>query len=306
MTQDATALVTYSVSTEWIAAARERYLPLTADTPKGYEEVRLAIGQVREKRTEIEKRRVELKADALKFGRFVDSEAKRYTDLLLEIEEPLKEKKAAIDNEAVRVKAEAEAEKLRAIEAEIAAHRARQEAELKAVRNAEEARLAAERVALDAERKLLAEERRKADEAAALVRAEQAAQMQVERARLAKVEEAQRVEREALEAERRTVTTEREKAARVEFERQAKIKAEAEAVAKVERDRLAAAEHKAKLDALAPDIEKLHAFAASIRSLAEPKLKSKEAKTRMAVALAQLEAVAVALDDAAAIKKAVA
>lgn len=289
-------LVKYDVTEAQIATLRDECAGLTCDTPQGYEAVRVAIGRLRTIRTQIEKRRVELKADALAFGRLVDSEARRFTVMAEEIEEPLKAKKAVIDDDAARVKRETEAEKLRALEAEIAANRARQEAEAKAIRDAEEKRLAEERARLDAERKELEKERRKADEAARAEREAVEAAQAVERARLAKVEAAQRAEREAIETERRAVAAAREKAERAEFERQAKIKAEAEAVAKAERDRLAAAERQARIDALKPDIEKVRAFAQAIRELTPPKPRSKEAKVVIATAVSALNAVAINLD----------
>ncbi|MDD5304859.1 MAG: hypothetical protein PHS14_17315, partial [Elusimicrobia bacterium] len=134
-------LVRYDVTEAQIAETKAKFSALSADTWKGYEEVRLAIAQVRDTRVAVEKRRVELKADALAYGRLVDSEAKRFTNLLLEIEEPLKAKKAAVDDEKARKKAEEDAAKLRAIEAELAAKRAKEEAEARAAREAEEKRL---------------------------------------------------------------------------------------------------------------------------------------------------------------------
>jgi chromosome segregation ATPase len=320
MTTDTKALVSYDITEAIITATREKCAALTADTPKGYEEVRIAIGNLRQTRTAIEKRRVELKADALTFGRLVDSEAKRFTTLLLEIEEPLKVKKAVIDDEAARIKAEAEAVKLRAIEAEIAANLARQEAERKAIRDAEEARIAAERKALEAERAALAEERRKADEAAAAARKAEDARLRIERDRLQKIEDAQRAEGEALraelkrnreadealaraerekiEAERRKVAAEREKAERLEFERKAKIQAEADAKAKIEQDRIDALEREKRLSALLPDIEKVHDFAQAIRALSvtPPKVRSKRLAANLVAAAVALGSVADTLE----------
>src|SRR5579863_5138042 len=97
-------LVTYSITDADIAATQAAYAGLTADTPKGYEEVRLAIAHCRDTRVAIEKRRVELKADALAWGKKVDAEAKRITTLLEEIEDPLKAKKQAVDDEKARLK----------------------------------------------------------------------------------------------------------------------------------------------------------------------------------------------------------
>ena len=327
------ALVTYSVSQAEIAATRAKYAGLSCDTPAGYEEVRLAIGHVRDTRVAVEKRRVELKADALAYGRLVDSTAKRLTDLLLEVEEPLKAKKAAIDNAAARKRAEAEAEKIRAIEAEIAANRAKQEAESRAVREAEEKRLAEERAALEAERKKLAEAQakldaeRKAEDARreAARKAEQDrmdAAAKAERERLAEEariqrekieaeekqrravreaeEAAQRLEREKLEAEKRRLAAEREAAERAEFERQAKVKAEQEAVEKVERDRVEKARREAELAALRPDVEKVAAFVAQIRALETPMVQSKAIARLLESAWADLDSTAAGLEKAVA------
>ncbi len=324
LAEQTTQLVTYSVTDAMIAAIRKKCEGLTADTPQGYEEVRVAIGNIRDSRVAIEKSRVEQKAEALAFGRKVDSEAKRLTLALEAIEDPLKAKKAAIDDEAARVKAEAEAVKVRAMEAEIAANLARQEAERKAVRDAEEARIAADRAQLEADRRVLAEQQRIADAKAAEERATVEAAQRVERERLdaerAKLAEERRAEeerqraarkaeddrlraeRDAIETVRRAVEAERQKAERAEFERQAKIKAESEAVEKAERDRLAAAERQARLDALKPDLEKVRAFAESIRALVltAPKLRTKVGKSLMDGAATGLSAVAVAIEREAA------
>ena len=151
------ALVTFSVTEEQIAATKAEYARLSADTPKGYEEVRIAIGRVRETRVAIEKRRVEQKAEALDFGRRVDTEAKKYTTLLLEIEDPLKAKKQAVDEERFRAREAAETAKREALEAEVRAKRDAEEAELRAKREAEEKRLATDRQELEAEKKRLAD-----------------------------------------------------------------------------------------------------------------------------------------------------
>lgn len=310
-----TVVVKYDISEAQIAAARTKCSVMTCDTPKGYEEVRVAIGDLRDTRVKIEKRRVELKADALAYGRLVDSEAKRFTAMLVEIEEPLKAKKQVIDDERDRVKREAEVARQRELEAKVRAEREAEEARLRAERDAEEARLAEERARLDAERAALAEERRIADEASRLVReafaahqervAEaQRAEGEALRAELKRNREADearaRAEREIIEADRRAVAAEREQAERAEFERQARIKAEADAVTKAEADRIAAAERQARLDALKPDIEKARAFASAIRQVTAPKARTKAGQAMIAEAVTALEAVAVRLDDAAA------
>lgn len=303
-------LVTYNVTEAAIAAIAEKCAPLSADTSQGYEEVRLAIANIRETRVAIEKRRVELKADALAYGRLVDSEAKRFTDLLVAIEEPLKQKKADVDYEKSRVKAEKEAAERKVVEDRIRAEQAAEDARLKAERDAEEARLRtlreAEEAKLADERARLAEERRIADEAARVQReafeAEQAATRKAQQAEQARLD----AERAAVEKERRAVAAEREAAERAEFERVAKVKAEEEAKAKAERERVEAAELQARIEAVKPDLEKVRSFAASILALVPPKVRSKKVAASLSAATATLAQVASGLEGVAASPKAVA
>ena len=263
---DSAALVTYSVTEAEIANTRAACASLTCDTPAGYEAVRAAIGNLRTTRTAIEKRRVELKADALAFGRLVDTEAKRFTDLLFEIENPLKAKKAVIDDEADRVKREKEAAALKAVQDEINRNNAAKAAEEKAIRDAEESRLAVERESLRVERERLAAEQAKID-----------------------------AERAKVDADRRAVEVERQKAERAEFERQAKIKAAKDVAEQLARDVIEKARRDAELAALAPDLVKVEAFVAAIRALQAPKMKSKKLSEIVAGTMTALAHVAHAL-----------
>jgi len=299
----AATLVKYDVDEAVLAATRERCATLTADTPQGYEEVRVAIAALRTTRTGIEKKRVELKADALRFGRDVDSEAKRLTTLVSKIEDPLIEKKRAIDDEKDRVKREAEAAKLRAIEAEIEANRAKKAAEEQAIRDAEAARMAAEREALAVERARLAAIQAEIDAA----RKVEQDRIDAERAKLAaerKVEEdRQRAEREKLEAERRAVEAERQKAERIEFERQATIRAEKEAAERVAREKVEKARRDAELAALLPDLERVKALVAAVRAIEAPKMRSPKMRALTDVFMSELERTARLLEtNAAALK----
>lgn len=297
-------LVTYSVTAAEIAAKKAEFAGLSCDTPKGYEEVRLAIASVRDVRVAVEKRRVELKADALAYGRLVDSRAKELTGMLLEIEEPLKAKKDAVDAEKARVKAEAEAEKLRALQAVVAANLARQEEEARVAREAGEKRMAEERAALEAERAKLAEAQaaldaaRKAEEDR-IVAARRAEEERLAAERRAE-EDRQRAERAKIEEERRTVAAEREKAERAEFERQAKARAEKEAAEKTERDRIAAEQREAERVRLMPDLEKVAAFAESIRAIASPPLADPDMEDAVLLAMSGLDDIACELDRAVA------
>lgn len=249
-------LVVYSVTAAEIEAKRAEYAALSCDTSKGYEEVRLAIASVREARVAVEKRRVELKADALAYGRLVDSRAKELTSLLVEIEEPLKAKKQAVDDEKARVRAEAEAAKLAAIEAEIRAKREQEESQLRAAREVEEKRLAEERAALEAERAKLAESqaaleaarKAEADRIEAAARAERErveAERVAEEARLAEArraeEERQRAERERIAAERAAEEAKLAEARRAEEERLAAERENLAAERRAEEERQLAA-----------------------------------------------------------------
>lgn len=153
-------LVKFGITEQEIAETREKYAALEAETREGYEQTRLAIAEVRGLRTKIENRRVELKADALAWGKLVDSTAKQLTAFLLEIEEPLKAKKAIVDErKEAEKRAKAEAER-KAMEEKIRAEREAEESRLRAIREEEEAKAKAERERIaaeqEAERKRLA------------------------------------------------------------------------------------------------------------------------------------------------------
>ncbi len=306
-------VITYPTNDEVIAKLAAECVDLSADTTKGYEEVRVAIGNLRSLRVSVEERRVELKASALEYGRKVDREAKRLTGLIEAIESPLREKKQAIDDEKAARKAAEEQARLDALREEIRQREEQQAAERKAAQEAEDRRLAEERAALEVERQRLADERRIADEKAAADRAAadeaqrlERAQLDAERAEIRARQEAEearlRAEREALEAERRTVEAARQQAEREEAARLARQRAEQEARDRAERERIAAEEARvaeverqaalqARLDALRPDVEKLTAFAEQLRAITPPAVTSIEARewlndTLQAIALA--------------------
>lgn len=256
--------VVYPVTEAEIAAARQKYAALTADTKEGYEEVRLALGRLRTARTSIEARRKELKADSLEYGRRVDSAAKKLTAMVEEIEQPLQAKKDAVDQTEAQAKRAAED-----------AARAEAEAKAKAERDAENARLAAERQRQEA------------------VAAEQ-------RAAQAKID----ADRAALDSQREAIEAQQREAARVEEQRLAAARAEQEAKEQAERDRVeaeaavvAAAAEALRLAALAPDLDKAVAFAAEIRQLARrAPLLGQEPGQAIEWAAGRLEFVAAAIE----------
>ena len=88
--KEETKIVKYSVTMAQIAKLKKEYneVPKDLSVKKNYELVKKAASHIRGLRGEVEKRRKELKADALEWGRKVDSTAKEITTALIEIEEP--------------------------------------------------------------------------------------------------------------------------------------------------------------------------------------------------------------------------
>ena len=91
--------VVFSVTDAGIAEleAKHRGLVVAHGDKKGYLALTQAIAEVRTARTDAERRRKELKQDALDYGRLVDSTAKAITERLEAIEGPLKANKEQID-----------------------------------------------------------------------------------------------------------------------------------------------------------------------------------------------------------------
>ena len=291
-------LVVYPVSENEIQEARDRFAGLEATTKEGYEEVRLAIASLRTTRGAIEKRRVELKADALDYGRRVDAVAKKLTTLVSDIEEPLKAKRDAVDAERERVKREAERAELVALEARLRAERETEEARLKAERDAENERLRAEGIRLAQERAAQELQQRRIDEE------QRTAQAKIDADRRALDEQRQALEAQQREAAR--AEAERQRLKRIEDEANA-LAAEIEAATKAaeERTRLAAikaledaAVEAARLEAMRPDIEKVRAWGKAMFDFgpSAPEVESAEAQQALAWAVGRLQFVAHALE----------
>lgn len=291
-------MVRYEVNDVQIAKLRKEYGDLSFDDPEAYEVGRKAIAHVRSLRTAVESRRKELKEESLRTGRMIDTVAKDLTAKLEEIELPLKERKAAVDDAKERARRAAED-----------AARAEAEEKAKAERQAEEARIAEERAKLEAQQAVFAEAQRKADEArraadeAARVESERVAAEQ--RAAQAKLD----ADRAELERQQRAVREKEEKAAETERLRLARIKADEELAADTERERVAAEARAvadaagreaaaARAEAIRPDIDKLRAWAAAIRefSYTAPALESDEAADAIGWSTGRLEWVAMTLE----------
>lgn len=139
--------------------------------------------EVKRMRVSVEKTRKELKEDSLRFGKAVDTEAKRITALLTPIEDHLQAQEETVTKHQERLEAEA---------------RAKEEAE----RRAREQAAAEERAKLDAERAKLDEERRQFEAEKARIEAERQKQEEIRQAaesaaQRAAFETEQRLKREA-------------------------------------------------------------------------------------------------------------
>lgn len=310
MTLELVKSATFAIDVGAIEAKREAFAALVCDSPSGYEAVRLAIAECRDTRVAIEGRRKELKADALEYGRQVDSVAKQLTSIVESIEDPLRWKKAAADEAKAKAKAERERVERERVEAELRAEREAQEAIAKAQREAEEARLRAERQAEEERLAVEREAQRVEREKLAAERAEMEARKAEEQRRIDterhEMEARRAAEQARIDAERAVVEAERQKVARAqaaleqaEAMRVAEAKAREEERARVERERVEAEEIKARqaeiaagiaarLEAVKPDVDKMREFAAMLRGLPTPTVRSDEATDVAILALARV------------------
>jgi len=96
---EAGQVVKYDVTDSAIKQLSKKYATVPdISTKEGYDEVRSGLAEMRPLRTGVEKKRKFLKKEALEYGRRVDAEAKRITDLLLSIEEPYRLAKLQYDD----------------------------------------------------------------------------------------------------------------------------------------------------------------------------------------------------------------
>ncbi len=181
--------VTYATTKEDIAVLAAAYLGLSA--AEDYEGVRKAIADLRGRRVAIEDLRVDLKKEALEFGRKVDSAAKELTTLIEAVEEKLKAKKKAIDDAVARERFERENAERLAAEAKAREAAEAEATERRAAQAIEDARLAeiARQQAIEADRILMEHakieaERKAEDKRAAAERERLAAEARAQQKRL--------------------------------------------------------------------------------------------------------------------------
>jgi len=254
MTQTATVpqivrpeLVEFRKQDAAIAKLREQYMHLKIDgldDKEGFAKVHDARMIVKNTRISVEKKRVDLKADALAYGRAVDAEAKRLTEMLSPIESHLEAEESAIVQERERIKKEAERKRQAIVQGRvdqfIACGVVPNISDVAALTDEQFAESIAVAQKAKAEREAAAEAQRKADEEAAEKRRQEAALLAEERAALAKIKAEQEAEAARLAAERRKI--EEAEAAKRRAEELEQAKKEAAERARVETEKRIARE----------------------------------------------------------------
>jgi len=301
----------YNVTDAAIEKMRKEYLPLKIvdiHDSAGIAQVHQARMEVKRTRVAVEKRRKELKRDALEWGRKVDAEAKRIFGLLEPIESHLKAEEEKVIREKERIKAEKERKEKERVDGIRQKISAIQGIILKA--HAMNSGQIAELIkSLDTQDEPGEEEFAEFTEEARQVRAKTLADLgglyeakvaqeraeeerRKEEARLEKLRKEREAEEHRLAEERRKLEEERariEAERRVEQERkerEEREKREAEERARKE------AEEKARMEALRPDKEKLLKFADRIQGIEVPTVMSDEAKEISAQAKVRLDRIA--------------
>ncbi len=283
--------VVFNLALAEVSKLAEQFRGLRATDNKSYEVVKKARATMRSGRTELDRRRKSLKADAIAYGKLVDSEAAKIVEAILEIEEPLAKEIERYETERDAARLAAEEAERQKIEAEILAKQQAEEAERQRVIQEQQAQLDAQRAELAAARKQIdearaAEEARrlKEQEAEDVRRKAEAEKLERERAELqairdkldadrkaaeeaeAQRQEAARLEQEAkdraareeVEAARRKLEEERKRLEQEEADRQRKIQEEAEAKQRAERE-AAEAEQRRKDEEARAEAERLEA-----------------------------------------------
>ncbi len=270
-----TELVKYSVTDQALDQYREEFLHLTIaglDDHEGYEKVKEARLFIRAERVNVEKKRVELKAESLEFGRAVDAEAKRITTAILEVEDHLTAEQKKIDDENARIKFEKE-------QRAVLPERIAKLAELDATMSEEQL------LQMDG------------PTFQGVLNTFLSAKLEKQRQEQEEREKSQRAEQERIEAEKRAIEAQkikveqdaRHKAEVEEAEKRAaeRAKVEVELEAKRKEDARVAAEAEAKaeqerIEAERPDNEKLHLFAGALTALPFPDVTTKKAQAKVA------------------------
>jgi hypothetical protein len=285
---------------------------------------------VRGKRLEVEKRRVELKADALKWGKKVQTAANHIFDLIEPIETHLKNEEGKAEVEKKRLDDERIAgirkridrmhdsywilngtgtvEQLQAVIAELEATEMKPEIYFEFLAEAEHKRFdilhqaEAERKAESERLKKVADEQEVERERLQKIADEQAAKLFVEQAKITAAQKKIDNEKAALEAEKKA---DQERKDREVFSRKAVERAKDAAIAKAKQDAIdkayaekEAAEEADRQEGLKPDKEKLAAFSQFLlEGLSYPEVYANEARKILNNACKEIEEIAVDILD---------
>ena len=101
-------LVNFGVTDEALRELVKKYekFPDPAAGPDEYQAVVDAVKEIRDLRGDVERTRKEKKANIVRDGKLIDGEANRIKDILFGIENPMKDAKTAVDDEAERIEQE--------------------------------------------------------------------------------------------------------------------------------------------------------------------------------------------------------
>jgi len=199
-----TELAKYDLPDARIAELKEKYLSVEVKDAKdatGYMFCKRAHQEVREIRVSIEKKRVELKSESLKFGKAVDAEAKRLSGEVGAIEAHLYEQRRVVESEKERIKKEKE----EAIRVEAERKRQEEEARMEAIRQEQEEtarKIREEQERIEAEKRKIEEEKERIAEEKAQIERDKQAAIEAEKQRKIEIQEREEAEKQrAIELE---------------------------------------------------------------------------------------------------------
>lgn len=265
-------LISFPVADVAIAELSAKYMPLKVtglNDLAGLAAVHDARMIVKGLRVDVEKKRKELKADSLAWGKKVDGEAARITALLEPIETHLEAEESIVVKEKERKAAEEAAAKKAILDKRLAA--------LTAVRKLANP-LEVEKMTAGQFEDFLAEAtaanaKRLADEAAAeAARKAESDRLAAERAELDRQKAEQAAAQKLLDDERRKLELERAKAEWAEKAKQEAEARHAKQIADAEAARMAADAASLRAEALRPDKEKLLAVADAVQAIVVPEV----------------------------------
>lgn len=265
-----TELKKFNITDAALAKLEKAYLPLKVENPEdidNYITCKTAHQEVKKLRVSIDKKRKELKEESLKFGRAVDTEAKRITGKIEKVEEHLLTQRKVVEDEKERlVKEKEEADKK-----EQARIKKEEEARLEKIRKEQEETAEKQRKAqekIDEEnRKIAAEKQKIADDKKKIEDDKRRVKEQKEWDEKVKKDKKAATEKAKQDKEAAIIKAKDEERSKIEQEKK-----------DAEEKRIADEKKQKRQEALKPDIEKIHAFGGLLLNIEYPSLKNKEAQ----------------------------